>query len=67
MCIRDREEAVFYGEDPSYPVRVEVHVRSHRESDTFLQWAVDVYKRQVFTMVKFIRSMVCLLIRPSVL
>lgn len=36
----DREEAVFYGKDPSYPVRVEIHVRSHRESDTFLQWAV---------------------------
>lgn len=31
----DREEAVFYGKDPSYPVRVEIHVRSHRESDTF--------------------------------
>ena len=36
----DREEAVFYGKDPSYPVRVEIHVRSHRESDAFLQWAV---------------------------
>lgn len=24
----DREEAVFYGKDPSYPVRVEIHVRS---------------------------------------
>lgn len=36
----DREEAVFYGKDPSYPMRVEIHVRSHRESDTFLQWAV---------------------------
>lgn len=36
----DREEAVFYGKDPSYPVRVEIHVRSHRESDAFLQWVV---------------------------
>lgn len=36
----DREEAVFYCKDPSYPVRVEIHVRSHRESDAFMQWAV---------------------------
>lgn len=36
----DREEAVFYWKDPSYAVRVEVHVRSHRESNVFMQWAV---------------------------
>lgn len=36
----DREEAVFYLKDPAYPVRVEVHVRAHRESGVFTQWAV---------------------------
>lgn len=36
----DREEAVFYWKDPSYPVRVEFHICAHRESDVFTQWAV---------------------------
>lgn len=36
----DREEAIFYEEDPYYPVQVEIHVRSHKASDVFLQWAV---------------------------
>lgn len=36
----DREEAVFYLKDPVYPVCVDVHVRAHRESGVFTQWAV---------------------------